>query len=1046
MTGRNLQLSGWQVAPIEQRILPARSTRRTTTFAWILPLIMATIATFSAVALVVEPTTAADNDQPAAATQSAKLPPVGDAEINHGWPTPIDDGLLSLNLIVHTPDGQPAAESKVTSYSHLRSEIQRAKTDSNGRVTIRGLFGHGVNLHASTADGKLQACLKIPASETRSKLSAPMVLTLQPAVEHQVSVMSEGTAVQGASVSISGTCFEVSGATEANGIVTLVVPVNERIERASAWHPERGVGGIWRLPDSPLESSTKLSLQPVAPISVRVVDDHNNAVPDLALCVTMFSFSDATTADERRVMAWSFPSAAIRTNDAGQSSFNEVPRGRSPYIHFESLDDRWKIDRIEQMTAANRTTTVHVRRLKVATGRVIMPPDVNASGLLISSDGFGPPGDNYGHDLQSRARKDGTFQYRVPTSRGYCVAVMDHEWYSDFWTGLVLKSFDAEPAEIVLNAQPTVPIKVRVTQGPDHKPYPDATVVFIRSKSFRFITESGEKVNAVGSAMSRLEVDSNGQVLSGVPIGNIDVSAGIGMWWESKKIKVTADTPVELEFHCAAPIIVRNSELTARMTRNGFPYKPSQALRLYAWTDFPPSTIERGNSTFSMQRASVIHRPTLRSDQSIAVTITDDDAKVLVIDEETKLAGFVKIQKEQPVGTIEMRPCASFQGTLLNENGEPLPKRELQNLIGGVAFVPIGHSIVTDAEGRFSLSAIPSEIPIRLSLTNDDTKEGNYRIFGDLLFEVGENRADAKLKAQRIADERTPRSRQAEKVDPLSQRLLQPLRDARVSGMHVLVLLQGDHSERTSKLTKQILTDDDDEEEEVDEAADNEQQAQRMNSVYYYLPMVVRKVSAKADLDFLKQQKWPRPSKNEIVLVALDANQTLLGTKTLSASESETSKKIAMEFLQQHKPAYEDAQVKLDTARTLAAKTNRRVWIVSCGPRCGPCFQFAHWLESQHELLEKDYVLVKLMGGLQANADKINDDIGGRQHGIPWFVTTDPDGTILTTSESPTGNVGMPSSLEDIRHLRKMLEQTARHLTADQIDQLAKSLEPESAK
>lgn len=1044
MTGRNLQLSGCQVAPIDERRLTTRSTRRTATSACILPLIVATIATFSVVALAVEPTTAPDNDQPAAATQPTQTPLVGDANINQGWPAPIDDGLLSLNLIVHTPDGKPAAESRVTSYSQLRSEIQKANTDSRGRVSIRGVFGHGVNLHARTADGKFQATLKIPASETRTKLSAPMVLTLQPAVEHQVSVMSEGMAVAGASVTVSGTCFEVSGTTEANGIVSLAVPVNERVERASAWHAERGVGGIWKHPDSPPELSTTLSLHPVAPISVRVVDDHNNAVPDLALCVTMFSFSDATAADERLVMAWSFPGAAIRTSVAGQSSFNEVPRGRTPYIHFESLDDGWKIDRIEQMTAANRTTTVYVRRLKVATGRVIMPPDVTASGLLISSNGFGPPGANYGHDLLSRARKDGSFQYRVSTAHGYCVAIMDHEWYSDLWTGLVLKSFDAEPSEIVLKAQRAVPIKVRVTQGPNHKPYPDAIVILRRDKSFRFSTEAGEIVNAMGSAMNWLEVDSNGEVRTGAPVGNIDVSAGVGLWRESKKIKVTADKPLEVEFHCAVPIIVRKSELTARMTRNGSPYKPSPSLKLYAWTDFPPSTIEQGNSTFSMQRASVTHRPTLRSDQSIAVTITDDDAKVLAIDEETKLAGFVKIQKDQPAGTIEMRPCASFQGTLLNENGEPLPKRELQNLIGGVAFVPIGPTVVTDAEGRFSLSAIPSELPIRMSLTNDETKEGNYRIFGDLLFEVGENRADAKVKAQRIADERAPRGRQAEKVDPVSQRLPQPLRDARVSGMHVLVLLQGDNSERTSKLTKQILADDDDEED--DEAADDELQTEKLNPVYYYLPMVVRKVSAKADLDFLKQHEWPRPKKNEIVLVALDASQALLGTKTLSVSESETSRKIAIEFLQQHKPAYEDAQTKLDAARTLAAKTNRRVWIVSCGPRCGPCFQLAHWLERQHELLEKDYVLVKLMGGLQANADKINDEIGGRQHGIPWFVITEPDGTILTTSESPTGNMGMPSSLEDIRHLRKMLEQTARHLTSDQIDQLAKSLEPQPEK
>lgn len=1024
----------------EHRDLTTRLSWRSALFACLLPILVGAVATFGTVSFAVEPTPAPDNDQPTAVSRPANSPAVPDDNINQGWPAPVDDGLLSLNLIVRMPDGSSAGETRVTSYSHLRAEIQKSSTNSKGRVTIRDVFGHGANIHASSLDGRLQATLKISALDTRSKLSAPITLTLQPVVERQVHVTADGKPALGTSIIIYGSCFESAGITGADGVATLTLPAKEGVRGVLAWHRDGGIAGTATPRTHPLDPVTSLALDPVEPTSIRVLDDHGNVVPNLDLCVTSLYFLDAAGDDRRHLITSSLPEATIRTNAEGQSSLNATPRGRSPYLHFESLDNGWKIDRVDQMSASNRSTTAHVRRVKPAIGRVFMPSGVSAQGLLISGNGFGGHGNNYGDEFLSRVRQDGTFQYRVPTSHGYCVALSDHEWFSAPWTGLILKSFDTEPAEITLQAQRSTSIKVRVTQGADRKPYPEAMVSLGRDKSFRFTTESGEKINAMGSMMQVLEVNANGEARGGTPLGNIRVSAGVGMWHESKQIKVTANQPVEVEFHCAAPVIVQKRELIARMMRDGSAYQPSQSLKVYAWTDFPPTQLERGASTLTMQRASTVHRPNLRADGTIAVTITEDDAKVLAIDEEAKLAGFVKIQKDQSAGTMEMRPCATLQGTVLKEDGEALGERELRGMIGGTAFVPIGSNVRTDAEGKFSFSAIPGELPILLSLAGEETQEQDYRLRGTFVFEIGEARADAKVQAHRVVNEATPKARKPAKAPPLTQRILSPLRDARVSGMHVLALLQGDDSEQTSKLTERILADDD--EEENDDIPDDQRPIPKIPAVVYYLPMVVTKSSVNADVDFLKKQLWPQPHKNEIVLIALDAHQTVLGTQRLSASDVEKSTKLANEFMDRHKPTYEDAQAKLDAARTLAAKTNRRIWITACGPRCAPCFQFAQWLESQRELLEKDYVLVKLMGGLQDNADKINDEIGGRLHGIPWFVITEPGGKILISSEGPTGNMGMPSTVEDIRHLRKMLEQTARHLTADQIDALTKSLEP----
>ena len=101
----------------------------------------------------------------------------------------------------------------------------------------------------------------------------------------------------------------------------------------------------------------------------------------------------------------------------------------------------------------------------------------------------------------------------------------------------------------------------------------------------------------------------------------------------------------------------------------------------------------------------------------------------------------------------------------------------------------------------------------------------------------------------------------------------------------------------------------------------------------------------------------------------------------------------------------------------------------------------ARWIKDHHATLDKDYVVVKLMGGLD---DHVPEAIAGLpiepSDGIPWFAITEPDGAVLAHSRGPLGNIGFPSSLEGIRHFRAMLDQTARKLTPDEIETLINSL------
>ena len=63
------------------------------------------------------------------------------------------------------------------------------------------------------------------------------------------------------------------------------------------------------------------------------------------------------------------------------------------------------------------------------------------------------------------------------------------------------------------------------------------------------------------------------------------------------------------------------------------------------------------------------------------------------------------------------------------------------------------------------------------------------------------------------------------------------------------------------------------------------------------------------------------------------------------------------------------------------------MWVIQGGPRCGPCFRLARWIEDHHATLDKDYVIVKLMEGID---EHVTEALAGLPikdgDGIPWFA------------------------------------------------------------
>ncbi len=196
-----------------------------------------------------------------------------------------------------------------------------------------------------------------------------------------------------------------------------------------------------------------------------------------------------------------------------------------------------------------------------------------------------------------------------------------------------------------------------------------------------------------------------------------------------------------------------------------------------------------------------------------------------------------------------------------------------------------------------------------------------------------------------------------------------------------------------------------------------------------------------ADLAFLKEHDWRLPKPGYVLAVALEPDGTELGRVEVDVRDPQAAE-TAADFIYQHAPPQHDAEKEWAAAFAEAERSNRRVWARVSGRYCGPCFSLARWLDAQHALLEKDYVMLKIDDSRDAHgADIARRITRGKQHGIPFYAILDPDGLLLVDSAGPLGNIGFPSdNIEGQRHLKKMLLETRRNLTDAEIEQLVENV------
>ena len=190
-------------------------------------------------------------------------------------------------------------------------------------------------------------------------------------------------------------------------------------------------------------------------------------------------------------------------------------------------------------------------------------------------------------------------------------------------------------------------------------------------------------------------------------------------------------------------------------------------------------------------------------------------------------------------------------------------------------------------------------------------------------------------------------------------------------------------------------------------------------------------------LALLAGRLWSAPQKGRVCLIVLDKDGHELGRLESSRADVDRFVPQVHDFLKHNSPKQRDAQEHCDAAFSLAKSLNRRVWVRLGGNQCAPCLLLTRWIDDNQNVLERDYVLLKVDTD-DLNGNTIAKRLGTENVSLPFHAIFNADGTKLVDSVDHDGqNIGFPRGNDaGLVHLRKMIETTASNLAAAEIDQI----------
>ena len=707
--------------------------------------------------------------------------------------------------------------------------------------------------------------------------------------------------------------------------------------------------------------------------------------------------------------------AEVVTDSTGTANYQWFPMLEGGVHHYADLKDgpNWQFHSQRKTDDAVEVVVAKpAKRVKVE-GQVSRGGK-DVSGIVVQAHSF--QGEQKGRSdvLMAIADQEGNFCFDAFPESTYSLMVMDDQWVSVPKVFTPVDPKTDEKQSPYLMAGEGQPVTIQLTSGPDRNPIAGQSVTLVSEHSYSWL-EDGEKRNGTTHRQIFATTDSQGLARAIVPLGPLRANVYTSAWRSEAKSVIAVGKENRLTLHrgqdtttTVAGTLVLPSGSSLDLNKVSLRV---QAIDGQLSEEFTPTVNGSGEFHFDTKAAAVGCFAYSADGQWAGSQMMDD--------------------LSQPL-RITLHPTAYLSGQLLDGEGKPVAHHQVHaetrlenpnslSSHSGFSMSMKGKPLtaMTDQQGKYRIGPLPRQVEIGMwckptNATADQERES----LGTYFIELDEKRPP---QIHRLGPEPdTPSQSSAQ------ERIAEVLRDARLGNFHAMVLLTNFADESCSRFVQEEFLDYD---------------SNTLVTNYMHMHFNTQEPISEKKRAFATERNWPLPPAGSVAALALDADGKELGRAIIDITTKD-ARKNAVAFIEAHSPPRLDAQQKWDDAFALAKTSGRRVWARIGQRYCAPCHHLNRWLDDHRELLEKEFVMLKIDDIRDLNGTELAKEItAGKPFSIPFYAFYDGQQERLVTSEGPLGNIGFASGFDSKRHFRKMLATGNSHLTEDDIEELLASLE-----
>lgn len=865
-----------------------------------------------------------------------------------------------------------------------------------------------LGFEGSSADGKKLISRRIMHREIRQMAIDGVKLELRaPDRVMEIKVVDQGRPVEGASVLVDTRQFlERLVATDKQGIARYPLFADDEPYEISAWTEDRRVGGYQfsRQPTRDTKAPQHvIELSPCRPQKIRFTqEDGNQPAPGIDFCLYV------ATPEPYFNYVGLIPASTMKTDAKGEATFEWFPDWAKHHFYVDRLDKEWvKVGK--ERIADDGVIEVRVKRSKLAQRQRISGQlssfDGKHGGYLLEFRSFRGEEEDRMDVLYAITDAEGNFTISVLPGSSYYGHVDDNRYFSDIvdWTPYDPKTSTSSSPKF--SVKEGVPIEVFVCEGPNKKPMVNQYVSFFNQHKTRGGSGSHQWFGMTGDDGIARGFTRSDQPLR-VSVNQLD--------WRMEKVFQPKDGRFErIEMH---------RPIAGRLKVKGQLILPPELGSSLAGAEMFFGAMDGQSMDYDRVKVDAEGRFELETVSpllGVYASTKDKKAAVVKIVESSAINGELLLQ---------LAPTGEYQGQVLDEEAKPKVKYPVRASIGvagdrtsetgsPTSFHAQAASAETDSEGNFTLAGIP--FGVNTAIYGGPGSDNGRTPLERLVLEAGEKRP---RQVSRLSS--SAASSIAPKPIPLQERYTSALRDAKLGGWRMLVVIFNPTSDNEEFVNHHFYNYDENED------------------VSGFMHVYFRRKDANASPlanAFASEMKWPEHKEGAIFAIALDAEGKELGRIEIDPKHADASK-ASLKFLHEFAPQPDDANKKWSDAFALAAKTDRKVWVRVSQRFCEPCLVLNRWLDDQKELIEKDYVLLKVDNARDLGGPEVAARFWDRKSGmgVPFHAIFDASGSKIIDSAGPLGNIGAPSGYEGGKHLKKMLSSSRTRLTDEEIEKLVK--------